>query len=100
MKINKTRGLLRSRQGCGFHDNFYSPSIKTYVVTPQKNCLVAHIKSFNLLFQMISLPTQSLNLWFETVHFADEGAVMLRLPFNVDLQLALTLCDTHKSALQ
>ena len=52
------------------------------------------------LFELVSLATEALHLWFEGVHLRDEGAVVLGLALDVDLELALVLRDAHQAALQ
>lgn len=48
-----------------------------------------------LLFQLISLSGQPLDLWFKTVHVAYQHPIVLRLPLYIHLQLALALRNVH-----
>lgn len=48
-----------------------------------------------LLFQLISLSGQPLDLWFKTIHVAYQHSIVLRLALYIDLQLALALRNVH-----
>lgn len=47
-----------------------------------------------LLFELLSLPVQSLDLRFEAVHLADEGAVLQQLILDLLFQLILVRSDS------